>query len=154
MVNVFTFSGNVGADAELRSLQSGDKVLNFRVANKVGFGDRATTQWIECSYFGKRGEAIANYVKKGDKVTVSGELKLDEFNRKDGTPGSKLSVRVNDMDLGSGPREGADHGPGAAGGRDAGSHQGGGYQNSGQRGGYQSGGGQRGGGPSFDEIPF
>jgi single-strand DNA-binding protein len=38
-------------------------------------------------------------VRKGDKITVSGELKLEDFQRRDGTPGSKLAVRVNDLDL-------------------------------------------------------
>ena len=39
-MNVWTFSGRVGADAELRTTQSGEKVLSFRVANDIGFGDR------------------------------------------------------------------------------------------------------------------
>lgn len=98
-MNVWTFSGRVGADAELRTVQSGEKVLSFRVANDIGFGDRKTTQWVDCSYWGKRAEAVSSYVRKGDKVTVSGELKLEDFNRRDGTPGSKLAVRVNDLDL-------------------------------------------------------
>lgn len=98
-MNVWTFSGRVGADAELRTTQSGEKVLNFRVANDIGFGDRKTTQWVDCQYWGKRGEAVSSYVRKGDKITVSGEVKLEEFQRRDGTPGSKLAVRVNDLDL-------------------------------------------------------
>ena len=161
MVNVWCFSGNVGQDATLRSTQSGEKVLSFTVANKVGFGDRATTQWIECSFWGKRGEAVANFIKKGDKVSVSGELKLEEYTKRDGTPATKLSVRVNDMDLGSGNREGGN--------RDAGARQDGGYDQSpyGQssRGPaprqHGGGGGSTGGRPQAgkpdpfgDEIPF
>ena len=45
-MNVWTFSGRVGADAELRTTQSGEKVLSFRVANDIGFGDRKTTQEV------------------------------------------------------------------------------------------------------------
>ena len=69
-MNVWTFSGRVGADAELRTTQSGEKVLSFRVANDVGFGDRKTTQWVDCSMWGRRAESVANYVKKGDKVVM------------------------------------------------------------------------------------
>ena len=98
-MNVWCFSGRVGADAELRTTQSGEKVLNFRVANDIGFGDRKTTQWVDCQYWGKRAKAVSSYVRKGDKITVSGEVKLEEFQRRDGTPGSKLAVRVNDLDL-------------------------------------------------------
>lgn len=100
-VNVWTFSGRVGADAELRSMQSGEKVLSFRVANDVGFGKTKTTQWVSCSFWGNRAAAVADYIKKGDKITVSGTLKLEEFEGRDGKPGSKLSVRVQELDLAS-----------------------------------------------------
>lgn len=156
-MNVWTFSGRVGADAELRTTQSGEKVLSFRVANDIGFGDRKTTQWVDCSYWGKRAEAVSSYVRKGDKITVSGELKQEEFQRRDGTPGSKLAVRVNDLDLAS-KADGANHSEdtdrrasgnnGGGGGRDYGGQQ--------SRGGA---GGRGGGKPAFDqdlddEIPF
>ena len=169
-MNVWCFSGRVGADAELRTTQSGEKVLQFRVANDIGFGDRKTTQWVDCSYWGKRGEAVSSYVRKGDKITVSGEVKLEEFQRRDGTPGSKLAVRVNDLDLA--PRHEGDGKPnsGGYGGSSGGGYGssgggyggGGGYGNDDRRGGSggYGGGSSRGGGkPAFDqdlddEIPF
>ena len=157
-MNVWTFSGRVGADAELRTTQSGEKVLSFRVANDIGFGDRKTTQWVDCSYWGKRAEAVSSYVRKGDKITVSGELKLEEFQRRDGTPGSKLAVRVNDLDL-------AARSEGGGGRRLRGRRRGGGgggYGNdrdTGSRGGSGGGANRGGGKPAFDqdlddEIPF
>jgi single-strand DNA-binding protein len=154
-MNVWTFSGRVGADAELRTTQSGEKVLSFRVANDVGFGDRRTTQWVDCSYWGKRAESVSSYVRKGDKITVSGELKLEEFQRRDGTPGSKLAVRVNDLDLAARSESGGGGGGYGGGG-------GGGYGNdrdTGSRGGSGGGGNRGGGKPAFDqdlddEIPF
>jgi len=118
-MNVWTFSGRVGADAELRTTNSGEKVLSFRVANDIGFGDRKTTQWVDCSYWGKRAEAVSSYVRKGDKITVSGELKLEEFQGRDGVAKSKLAVRVNDLDL-----------AGKGGGESGGSSGGGGYDQS------------------------
>jgi single-strand DNA-binding protein len=98
-LNSWAFTGRVGGDAELRTTQSGEKVLQFSVANDVGFGSNKTTQWVSCSFWGKRGETVATMIRKGDKIGVSGELKLEEFKRKDGSPGSKLAVRVNDVDL-------------------------------------------------------
>jgi single-strand DNA-binding protein len=161
---VWTFSGRVGADAELRTTQSGEKFLNFRVCNSVGFGDRKTDQWADCTYWGKRAESVSSYVRKGDKITVSGELRLEGFQRRDGTPGSKLSVRVNDLDLagrsdggerqsGSSPTHGGyssgtpNRGYGGGGGRDYGNEPKGGH------------GGRGGAKPAFDndaedEPPF
>jgi len=165
-MNVWTFSGRVGADAELRTTQSGEKVLSFRVANDVGFGDRKTTQWVDCSFWGRRAEAVANYVKKGDKITVSGEVKLEEFQRRDGTPGSKLAVRVNELDLASrqegagGGGGGRDYEAGGGGGYGGGSGgAGGGYGNDRDTGSRGGTGGRGGGKPAFDqdlddEIPF
>ena len=159
-MNVWTFSGNLGADAELSTTQSGEKVCRFRVANSTGFGDRKSSQWVDCSYWGKRGESVAQYLKKGGRVAVSGELQLVEFQRRDGTSGSKLSVRVNDLDLPI--REGGSEGH----------HQSNGYSSGTPNRGYGGGGGRdygnepkgghggRGGGkPAFDdddgdEIPF
>ena len=99
MVNAWTFSGRLGANAELNTTQGGTKVCKFRVCNTIGFGDRKHDQWVECSYWGKAGESVAQYLTKGGFVTVSGELKLENFDRRDGTPGSKLTVRVHDLDL-------------------------------------------------------
>lgn len=163
-MNVWTFSGRVGADAELRTTQSGEKVLSFRVANDIGFGDRKTTQWADCSYWGKRAEGVSSYVRKGDKITVSGEVKLEEFQRQDGTPGSKLAVRVNDLDLaarseGGGqsrhPKSGGgDYDRGQAYRDSQGGSGGGGYSNnrdSGSRGGSGGGAGRGGKLPEYDQ---
>lgn len=171
-MNVWTFTGRLGADAELRSTQSGEKVLSFRVANDVGFGDRKTTQWVECSLWGRRGEAISQFLTKGKQVCVSGELTLREFQKRDGTAGSGLSVRVNEVDFMGGREGGEGGGGGGYGGGGRGASSGGGYGGEGGQGGYgggSSGGGGFGGGGSGsgggrapqprhddldDEIPF
>lgn len=120
-MNVWTFTGRLGADAELRNTQSGEKVLGFNVANDIGFGDRKTTQWVACSLWGRRGEAVAPHLTKGTQVCVSGEVTLREFNRRDGTIGSSLAVRVNDVTLLGGPsrdtpaRDGHGGGPAVSG---------------------------------------
>jgi single-strand DNA-binding protein len=156
-MNVWTFTGRLGADGELRSTQSGEKVLGFRCANDVGFGDRRTTQWVECSIWGRRAEALAPHMTKGKMVVVSGELTLREFDKRDGTRGSGLSVRVNEIDFAGGPREGEGGGESRGGGYGGGSGggSGGGY------GGGSGGGGSGGGGRPAprhddldDEIPF
>lgn len=162
-MNVWTFTGRLGADGELRTTQSGERVLGFRVANDVGFGDRRTTQWVECSLWGRRAEALAPHLTKGKQVVVSGELTLREFEKRDGTRGSGLSVRVNDLDLVGGRDGGAGGSGGSYGGDEprGGGSSGGGYSGggSGSGGGY-SGGGSSGGsrGPRHDdlddEIPF
>lgn len=160
-MNVWTFTGRLGADAELRTTQSGEKVLGFRVANDVGFGDRKTTQWVECSLWGRRGEAIAQYMTKGKQVAVSGELTMREFEKRDGTRGAGLSVRVGEVDFMGGREDG---GSGGGGGGYESRGGGGGYESRGGGGGGYGGGRDQGGGGGGgraprhddldDEIPF
>lgn len=99
MSNVFSFTGALGRDAELKNV-SGQSLLNFAVANSIGFGDKKVTMWIDCSLWGKRGESVAQYLKKGQSVFVSGELSTREYQAKDGS-GMKtaLSLNVNTIDL-------------------------------------------------------
>lgn len=98
-MNIWTFTGRLGADAELRTTQGGDKVLGFRVANDVGFGDRKTTQWVQCSLWGKRAESIARYMTKGKQVCVAGEVTMTSYSARDGSTAYNLSVRVSEVDF-------------------------------------------------------
>ncbi|MBP2316010.1 single-stranded DNA-binding protein [Azospirillum soli] len=160
-MNVWTFTGRLGADGELRTTQSGEKVLGFRVANDVGFGERKTTQWVDCSIWGRRAESLAPHLTKGKQVVVSGEVTLREYEKRDGTRGAGLSVRVNEIDFTGGAREGGEGGGYGGGGGGYESRGGGGGGYGGGGGGYGGGGGGRSGGGApprhedlDDEIPF
>jgi len=98
-MNVWNFTGNLGGDAETRFTQSGDAIVSFSVGVKAGYGDKATTTWARCSMFGKRGEAVAQYLTKGQLVGISGEVAMREWNDKEGQKRIALEVRVNDMTL-------------------------------------------------------
>lgn len=99
-MNVFTFTGRLGRDAEQRYAPSGAAVLSFVVANDVGFGERKTTNWVKCAIFGKRAEgALVQHLTKGTQVCVSGEVTLNEFDKRDGTRGAAMEVRVQELDL-------------------------------------------------------
>jgi single-strand DNA-binding protein len=105
-MNTWCFSGNLGKDAESRFTPSGDAVVQFSVGVKSGYGDKATTTWARCSLWGKRGEAVAQYLTKGQLVGISGEVTLREFTNKEGQKQSSLEVRVNDLTLLGGKRDG------------------------------------------------
>jgi len=105
-MNVFTFSGNLGRDAEHRYTAGGDSAVSFSVAVKSGFGDKAVTSWIKCNLWGKRGESVMPYLKKGQLVGVSGEFSAREWQDKEGQTKISNEVRVNDVQLlGGRPQE-------------------------------------------------
>lgn len=94
MTQVITISGNVGKDAELRTVRD-SQVLGFNVGVKNGFGRDAGSVWYRCSLWGKAADVFADSIKKGTKVFITGDLTHDEY---EGKP--QYNVRVNSIDTG------------------------------------------------------
>jgi single-strand DNA-binding protein len=100
MSNVFSFTGTVAKDAEVRYAASGLAVLSVNVANNIGFGDKQQTLWLRVTLFGKRAEGqLKDYLKKGQQVFVSGELSQSEYQANDGTTRTSLELNANIIDL-------------------------------------------------------
>ena len=102
-MNFITIPGNLGKDAELRHLPDGTSVLSFSVADNQG-KDKPTLWW-DCSMFGKRADALAQYMRKGQQVTVFGQVTEREYTTKDGVAKKAFSVRVTDVALQGGKRD-------------------------------------------------
>lgn len=81
-----TIAGNVGNDAATKDV-NGQSVTEWSVAVSNG-RDRDST-WFKCSLWGKRGDAVAVYIRKGDKITVAGKLTAGVYN---GKPDLKIDV--------------------------------------------------------------
>lgn len=114
-MNLFAFTGNLGRDCEIRSTASGTTICNFAVAVTSGYGDNKTTSWINCALFGKRAEGgLVQYLKKGTQVAVSGELTVRTYDKKDGSKGTSVEVRVGEIDLIGGKGNAAPQTPAAA----------------------------------------
>ena len=100
MSNVFSFTGTIGRDAEVRFTPAGLAILNVTVANNIGFGDKKKTLWIRVALFGKRAEGtLKDYLLKGQQVFVSGELTQNEYKANDGTMKTSLELNANIIDL-------------------------------------------------------
>ena len=97
-MNVGTFSGYVGRDAELKSVGDG-KVLNFSLGVTVGFGEQKETLWVSCGMWGARAEKLAQYVMKGTSLTVSGDVTVRAYSAKDGTPKAEMVCNVQRLTL-------------------------------------------------------
>jgi single-strand DNA-binding protein len=93
-MQLITISGNVGKDAELRTVRD-TQVLSFNVGVKNGYGRDAGSVWYRCSLWGKAAEAFAGSLSKGTKVFITGELTHDEYEGK-----AQFNVRVGGIDTG------------------------------------------------------
>jgi single-strand DNA-binding protein len=106
-VNVCNFIGRIGGDAETRYTPNGKAVTNWSMAVDSGYGDHKVTTWIRCQLWGDRGEKIAGYIRKGDKIGVSGELSAREYESQ-GTKRTSIELNVREVELlGSKERSGS-----------------------------------------------
>jgi single-strand DNA-binding protein len=101
-MNFITIAGQLGRDAEVRYLNSGDPVCSFSVADSAG-RDKPTIWW-NCSIFGKRAEALSQYLLKGQAVTVCGQVTEREWKDKDGNQRKSMDVRVSEISLQGGKK--------------------------------------------------
>lgn len=96
-----TIAGNIGKDAVTRTTQSGDSVTGWSVAVEERNGQDKRTIWFDCSLWGKRGASLAQYLTKGSRVAVSGDLSTREHEGK-----TYLTVRADQVTLlGGGERK-------------------------------------------------
>lgn len=96
-------AGNLTRDPEMRATTSGSQVCNFTIAvNRVYKGSDGSNQeqvsYIDCVAWGKPGETIAQYTRKGSGIIVSG--RLDQRSWEDKTSGqrrSRVEVVIDDF---------------------------------------------------------
>jgi single-strand DNA-binding protein len=102
-MNSITIAGGLGRDAEIKYLNNGDPICSFSVADSQG-RDKPTIWW-NCSLFGKRAEALAQYLTKGQSVTVVGTITEREWADKEGNKRKSMDVRVSEISLQGGRKD-------------------------------------------------
>jgi single-strand DNA-binding protein len=169
-LNKVMLIGNLGADPEIRSLPSGSRVANLRIATSESWKDKNTgerqerTEWHTVAIFsdGLVG-VVERFLRKGSKVFVEGQLKTRKWQDQSGNDRYSTEVVIQGMGGTLTMLDGASGG-GGGGQRGGNWDQGGGSQQSGGGndwrggGGQGSGGGSGGGGSNYDDldddIPF
>ena len=102
-MNVVTIAGGLGRDAEIKYLNNGDPICNFSVADSQG-RDKPTIWW-NCTLYGKRAEALSQYLTKGQSVTVVGTITEREWQDKEGNKRKSMDVRVSEISLQGGRKD-------------------------------------------------
>ena len=93
-MKTISIAGNIGKDCVLRTTQAGDKVAGWSVAVEERNGQDKRTLWFDCSLWGRRAEALSQYLTKGTRVAVSGEMSTREHDGR-----TYLTVRANEVTL-------------------------------------------------------
>lgn len=103
MVNKAILIGNVGADPEVRSLESGVKVCRIRLATTErvrkddGWGDH--TEWHNVVLWRGLADVADKYIRKGSRIYVEGPLRSNEWTDKDGNRRVTIEIIASEMKL-------------------------------------------------------
>lgn len=83
-MNQVILLGRLTREPEMRQTAGGTTVATFSLAVDFGYGEKKTTDFIDCKFFGKTAENIGKYVTKGQQILVVGRLHTGNYKNKDG----------------------------------------------------------------------
>jgi single-strand DNA-binding protein len=89
-INKVILIGNLGKDPEVKYMPSGDAVANITLATSESWSDKSSgekkdkTEWHRVVFFGKLAEIVGQYLKKGSKVYVEGQLQTRNWQDQSG----------------------------------------------------------------------
>lgn len=101
-INSVVLVGRLTRDSELKYTNSGLAICNMSIA--INRRRKSDDQWIEEANFfnvvlwGKRAEALTQYLVKGKQIGIQGELRQSRWEQ-DGQPRSKVEVVANNIQL-------------------------------------------------------
>lgn len=102
---VLEVAGNLGADAIIKDL-NGQKYIAFSIAHTESYKDaqgqrRERTTWVSCLKYGE--SPVINYLKKGTRVIVRGDLSAKVY-QAGGNTQAGINCRVRELYLMGGNR--------------------------------------------------
>ncbi|HMO50117.1 MAG TPA: single-stranded DNA-binding protein [Kiritimatiellia bacterium] len=94
--------GGLTRDPELRHTGGGQAICKFSLALTDVYKDKSgkevkSTCYVDIDAWGKLGETIAKHLRKGSQALVQGRLQMEQWDAKDGTKRTKLSLRAFDV---------------------------------------------------------
>ena len=109
-VNKVIIIGNLGQDPELRQTPSGYTFTKLSLATNYSkkkadgqFED--LTEWHKAVVWGKRAESCVQYLKKGNRVYIEGELHTQSWKDKEGNKHKTTEIFVDEIKFLGGRRE-------------------------------------------------
>lgn len=96
--------GNLTRDPEVKHLPSGTSVTEFGIAVNESYKDKSGSKvekvhFFDCFAWGRVGEVISEYFKKGKKILLYGSLAFEQWEDKSGGKRSKIRIKVAGFDF-------------------------------------------------------
>ena len=105
MINKVILVGNVGADPEIKMLDSGVKVARLRLATTERITDKTTnetreqTEWHNVILWRALTDVADKYVRKGSRLYVEGKISYREWQDKEGVKRTSTDITANEMKM-------------------------------------------------------
>ncbi|MGB0368505.1 MAG: single-stranded DNA-binding protein [Flavobacteriales bacterium] len=117
-VNKVILVGNLGADPETRTIESGAKVANFSIATSERYKDKNgnqvdKTEWHNIVMWRGLADIAERYLKKGSQVFIEGKLRTRSWDDQNGNKRYTTEVLADNMTLLGRPEGGGSQGGGA-----------------------------------------
>ena len=97
-INKVELLGRVGTDPEMKYTPNGTAVTNLRLAtDRYRRDGEDTADWHTVVVWGKTGEAVNQYVQKGQRVYVAGRLVQNTWEGEDGQRRHRTEVHTQEV---------------------------------------------------------
>jgi single-strand DNA-binding protein len=103
-LNKVLLIGNLGADPEVKTLPSGDKVATLRMATTETYKNKngekvEDTEWHRVEFWGGLAGIVEQYLKKGDSVYVEGRIRTEKYTDAQGIEKYSTKIRATQMQM-------------------------------------------------------
>lgn len=104
-INKVILVGNCGQDPETRFAASGSALTNVSIATSESWKDKQTgqqqerTEWHRVVFFNRLAEIAGEYLKKGSKVYIEGQLRTRKWQDKDGNDKYTTEIVAREMQM-------------------------------------------------------
>lgn len=100
-MNIITLFGRLVRDVETRYTQTGKVVSSFTLAVDRPYSKdgQKETDFIDCEIWEKQAELIGNSCSKGHRLLVSGALRIEQYEDKQGNKRSRAKVVCNNFNF-------------------------------------------------------
>lgn len=91
--------GNLTKDPELRYTKQNTPVASYTIAINTRYGEQQQTEFINISSWGKSGEFVSKYFKKGQPIAITGRLKNRNYEDSNGVKHYSMEVVTEDIEF-------------------------------------------------------
>jgi single-strand DNA-binding protein len=99
MFNQCSFIGNLAADPESRTTQSSKQVASFTLCCDSGWGEGKRTEYVRCVAWDKLAGVVVQYLRKGSKCFLQGEMQTRKWQDKDGNDRYTTEIVAREMKM-------------------------------------------------------